>query len=264
MFLGCTLTLLFMCPQLWRYLVLCISGPLNHVRKLLCNLRTLKLHHVNIVVVPPTLDMFILLQHSPLLQIQFKSHWKIDIGRKKCLKSSLLQENTCYWGARKSSVLQASPPFHIKLLPAFISNQPSGWFWWCKWVIYTRMSPREYPPVSSPQIHPLNAILLSIWIFGKAMLMCFVLWAIVFLYLSNTCLWCSGCSSVLWSVGYVVDHLAFVIQAFLLTWIFIYQFFGLDIYVFILSNCCHLCFSISLWFSKFSGISAPNIDGAWI
>ena len=34
--------------------------PPNHVRKLLYNLQTLKLCCVNIVVVPPTLDMFIL------------------------------------------------------------------------------------------------------------------------------------------------------------------------------------------------------------
>ena len=41
------------------WLVLCISRPPNHVRKLLCNLRTLKLCHVNIVVFPCTLDAFI-------------------------------------------------------------------------------------------------------------------------------------------------------------------------------------------------------------
>ena len=107
-------------------LVLCISRPSNRIRKLLCNLRTLKPRRVNIVVVPPTLDAFILLQRSPSLRIQFGFHQSIDLDGRKHPKGSILQENTCYWGARNPSILQASPPFHVELLPSFISNRHPG------------------------------------------------------------------------------------------------------------------------------------------
>ena len=90
------------------------------------NLWTLKPHRVNILVVPPTLDVFILLQCSPSLQIQFGFHQNIDLDRRKHPKGSILQENTFYWGAGNPSILQASPPFHIELLPAFISNRHPG------------------------------------------------------------------------------------------------------------------------------------------
>ena len=104
-------------------LVLCIPRPSNCVRKLLCNLRTLKPRRVNIVVKLPTLDVFILLQCSLLLQIQFCFHQNIDLDGRNHLEGSVLQENTCYWGAGNPSILQASPPFHVELLPAFISNR---------------------------------------------------------------------------------------------------------------------------------------------
>ena len=70
--------------------------------------------------------MCILLQHSPLLQIQFIFHQNIDLDGRKHLKGLILQDNTCYWGAGKPSILQASPPFHVELLPSFISNWHPG------------------------------------------------------------------------------------------------------------------------------------------
>ena len=44
----------------------------------------------------------------------------------KGLKSSILQENASYCSAGNPSILQASPTFHVELLPPFISKQPSG------------------------------------------------------------------------------------------------------------------------------------------
>ena len=51
------------------YEVCWISCPLNHVRKLLCNLQTLKPRRINIAVLPHILNAFIPLQHSLSLQI---------------------------------------------------------------------------------------------------------------------------------------------------------------------------------------------------
>ena len=101
------------------YEVCCISRPTNRVRKLLCNLRTLKPRRVNIAVLPRihTFTTFPIVTNMNQILLEHWSQWKktsemFDATRKHLLLQCRKLLNTSNF----SCLPHPAPPFYCPLI----------------------------------------------------------------------------------------------------------------------------------------------------